>query len=214
MITFGLVGEDQASEVYQWHRGFTGANDAVRPRGKKDMDRLIAAESVWLASEDKDYLGLAYANLDPEKPEAEVGGLMVIVRARGLGVGSTLMRLALAHIILAEKPLQIPGMRIVAHVLGSNQDPRPIIESCLKFRKARSVEIPGSEVPGLRTDPDGFVRGDEYEMVIPDTLEALAAWAEAWDDRLKGGVSARVELTGKMTIQSWAKPLREMAGKS
>jgi GNAT superfamily N-acetyltransferase len=109
MITFGLVDEGQAHAVYQWHRGFTSANAAVRQRTRAALDQLIEDRSLWHASEAGDYLGLAYASHDFERHEVEIGGLMVAEAARSRGVGSTLMQLALAHILISQRPLRTPA---------------------------------------------------------------------------------------------------------
>lgn len=125
-----------------------------------------------------------------------------------------MMRLTLIHALLEEHLISDPDVRVVAHVLSSNQMPRGIIERDLRFKRLDApVEIPGSDLPGLRADPDGIIRGHEFELVKPDTLQALAAWARSWTGELPDGDFADVELRGGLTIDIWRQALDELASR-
>ena len=209
-VDIALVRSEEALEVYRWHRGFQAANDAIFPRKVEDIIALVDDRTLWLAREGDDYLGLAYADYKLEKKELEVGGLMVAVAARGRGIGSTLMKVALGQGLLEVAPLSVHGARVVAHVLKSNQMPRAIIERHLRFRWVDDIEELASNLPGLKADSDGMVRGDEFEMVIPDSLTALAEWAASWDNALPNGEPAQIEMTGELTLSAWADAFRDM----
>ena len=213
MILFSAIDYEECVGAYHWHRGFAGADDALFPRQHESFQDLVMQGSVWAArSANGDYLALAYAALDLSNKECEIGGLMVAAQARGKGLGSIMMRLALAHSLLEENVLEDPNMRVVAHVLKSNNAPRGIIENGLRFRAAKPVEIPSRMLPGLRHDPDGFIRGDEYELVKPDSLTALAEWARSWDGSLSGDV-ADIELRDGVTMELWRDALAELAAR-
>jgi hypothetical protein len=134
---------------------------------------------------------------------------MVAEEARSKGLGGTIMRLTLAHMLLEEDLLAIPGVRVVSHVVEDNVRPLGIIKDALRFRYVGSVKIPANELPGLRSR-DGFVHGDEFELHFPDTVLALAQWAEAWNGHLNGA-TAHIELRNGVSMTDWASALRAIA---
>jgi hypothetical protein len=213
MILFSAIELDECTSAYHWHRGFVGANDALYPRHHDDFQGLVMDGSVWAAkSLEGDYLAMAYASYDEAKKVCELGGLMVVMAERGKGLGGTIMRLALAHMLAEENLLSIPGARIVSHVVEGNTDPLPVIEQALRFRRVGPVSYPAEELPGLRAR-DGYVHGDEFELTVPDTIEALADWAGGWNGELNGG-TAHIELRSGVAMRDWAETLRAIAASS
>ena len=211
MILFSAIEHEDCLAAYHWHRGFSAANSSLFPRSLERFQDLVMEGSVWAATDTSgNYLAQAYAAFDEDTLECEVGGLMVAEQERGHGLGATIMRLALAHALVEEDILCIPNARVIAHVLASNNDPRGIIENKLKFKHARSLEIPAEALPGLKPDSDGFIRGDEFEIQLPETLTALAEWAENWHDHVNGGSEAIIELRTGISMLLWSKALREM----
>lgn len=212
MILLSAIDFDECKAAYGWHRGFAGANDALFPRSRDRFEELVMEGSVWAAREPSgDYLALAYASYNEIEKECEIGGLMVAVQARGKGLGTLVMRLALAHIVLEENLLSDPNVRVVAHVLKANPMPRNIIESQLQFVHAKQVEIPQEALPGLRADPDGIIRGDEFELSKPRTLLALAEWAKSWTGKLADGHVADIELRNGVSLLDWSAALEDLA---
>src|SRR6266581_8542145 len=155
MVEFSLIDPMKGREAYQWHRGFAASNDCIFPRSWESYERLADDGQLWSARNEKgDYLALAYFCFDDGR--WEVGGLMVANQERLKGVGSTIMRLTLGHLLFVEDPLD-RGESVIAHVHAENLDPRPIIEGTLKFRLTGRIKKPGSELPGLRTNAVGEV---------------------------------------------------------
>ena len=211
MILFSALEHGDCLAAYHWHRGFSAANSSLFPRSLERYEDLVMQGSVWAATDTSgNYLAQAYAAYDEGTKECEIGGLMVAENARGKGLGATIMRLALVHALVEEDILSIEGTRVVAHVLKGNNDPRGIIESKLRFAYARSVEIPQGVLPGLKADEDGFIRGDEYEIQLPETITGLAEWAENWHDHVNGGSDAIIELRAGVSMPLWANALREI----
>jgi len=211
LILLSAIDHDDCLAAYAWHRGFTAANDSLFPRSRDDFEQLVMEGSVWAARATAgDYLALSYASFDEVKKECEIGGLMVATQARGKGLGLLMMRLPLIHALLEEDMLADPEVRIVAHVLRDNSNPRNIIEHHLAFAHARSVAIPKEALPGLRADADGFIRGDEFELVRPTSLVALASWASSWDGQLADGDVADIEFRPGVTIDVWRRELVEL----
>lgn len=211
MITFTQVEESEAFEVYRWHRDFAQANAAFYPHQAVELDRLIESSSLWSAREDEDYVGIAYAHYDFENSQIELGGLIVAEQERMRGIGTVLAQLALGHLLVAEQPLQIPHTRVVVRFPIANDLPRRFVEQALRFRHARSIALPGSDFPSLPADPDGYVRGEEFELVVPDTIDALAAWADRWGGTLRSGEVAQVDLVPGLTMGDMALALHEIS---
>jgi hypothetical protein len=75
------------------------------------------------------------------------------------------------------------------------------------------VKIPGDALPGLRTEDDGFVHGDEFELVRHDTVRALADWARTFTGRLPNDEVADVDLRTGITIEDWCAALDDIASR-
>ncbi|WAJ29426.1 GNAT family N-acetyltransferase [Antarcticirhabdus aurantiaca] len=211
-MNFCIVNSDQVGHAHTWHTDFAAANDAIYPRTQEAFSALALDRNVWCAVTDEEVvLGLSYACVSDDESEVEIGGLMVSPEARGKGIGDVLMRLPLCHFLVNENPLawRRPP-RIVAHVLKGNDAPRRIIART-GFAHAKAVRIPGAALPGLRTEPDGHVHGDEFHLRIPQALEEQAVWLDGWNDTLLDGSAARIRLLEGHTLPGWAAAIRAMA---
>jgi len=205
-LTFEIVDPSRGLEAFNW---FAAANNHLFPRTWDQYSTLAEQGRIICARENNgNFVGLSYFNL--EHDEWEIGGVMVSRNYLGLGIGSILMRLTLGHILFEENPLDA-GETIIAHVHSENNDPRKIIEAVLNFRHRKIVEIDGSRLPGLKTDKDGKIRGDKFEITIPDSLNMLAKWCSEWKGVLKNKKTANIVLREGITLQLWATAFSEMA---
>jgi hypothetical protein len=169
---------------------------------------MVMAGCVWSAKNaGREYLAQAYARYDEVTKECEVGGLMVSEKARNKGLGLTMMSLALAHSLVEENILSIEGVKVVAHVLRDNAKPRSIIQNHLKFSLLDSVEIPSHVLPGLKADPDGMIRGDEFGITIPDTLDFLIKWSSEWKPVSATGDALDIDFRRGMDMADWSRIL-------
>ena len=207
-VTFAHVEPDEAWGVFQWHRGFAAADNHLFPRTWEHYEALANDSQVVKASDERGLLGLAYYALDGSC--WEVGGLMVAASKRGSGVGATLMRVTLGHLLFEENPLE-RGESVIAHVHRDNAKPRTIIEEHLRFQFTKHIQARSSDLPGLSADPDGFVYGDEFELSLPASLEALAVWCDSWRGVLLDGSSATIELRDGISLEVWSAAFRDMA---
>lgn len=211
-VKFRIVNTDESERAFKWHLTFAESHEAIYPRDRSTFEKLIAERSVWCAvSPDGEYLAMSYAAFSDENYEWEIGGLMVSETMRGKSLGRIMMRLPLASMLINEQPLswrRIP--QIVAHVLASNDAPRRLIPE-IGFAQHRSVEIPAEKLPGLKADADGFVRGDEFHLKIPEALHNLADWLDSWDGKLLDGTNSVIDLLPGLTLADWATALRGMA---
>lgn len=214
-ITFRTVDTSEIGRAHEWHREFASANDAIYPRSKEQFLQLALDRYVWCAvSTDDEYLAMSYANYDDVKNEWEIGGLMVADKMRGKGLGTIMMRVPLAHMLFNEQPLTwtLPP-KIVAHVLTGNDAPRKIIPE-VGFAFAEHVTIPPEALPGLRVSDDGMIHGDEFHFEIPDGLTSLADWTAGWNDTLKDGTRAEIDLLEGNTLDDWTVAIRDMAART
>jgi hypothetical protein len=211
-VEFGLVDPALGREAYQWHSGFAANYDCIFPRPWGVYEQMALDGRVWCARTPAgDYRAISYFFLDGT--QWEVGGVSVATTERRTGLGATIARLTIGHLLFEEDPLD-RGESIVAHVHADNSDPRRLIEDGLKFRFVRRIVRPGSTLPGLRTNQAGDVEGDEFELVPADTLPALAEWCESWTGKLKGDREARIVLRPGTSLQLWARAFKDMASRA
>ncbi len=211
VVEFGAVDPDEAHDAYEWHREFAKSDSHILPRTWEDYEELADQWRIVCAkTSNGHFVGLAYFAFDDETNEWEIGGLMVADGYQGAGIGSSLMRIALGRLLVEENPLS-EGQNVIAHVHAENQAPRGVIEGLLKFRHTNTVTIPGHKLPGLKTDDEGNIHGDVFEITVPDSLLALAEWCEQWSNQLLDGRPARIELREFTTLSLWADVLRGMA---
>jgi GNAT superfamily N-acetyltransferase len=209
LITFSFVDPEYGAEAYQAHADFTAEHDAVRPRTREEFLEIVENGFVWAAADLEGLVGLAYAAFDPDRREWEIGGLMVLARARKRGIGAILMQLALGSVLFNEDPLLTqPDARIVAHVLRRNEMPRRIIEDVLRFHHSGSATLDPELAPTMPVEDDGLIHGDEFELTVPDTLEALISFCEGWSGRLLNDEQADIEMFEETDLHLWARQFR------
>jgi RimJ/RimL family protein N-acetyltransferase len=210
-VTFRIVDNEEISAAFAWHRDFAEKHEAIYPRDRNTFTDLVLDRLVWCAvTEDDVFRALSYAAFERPENKWEIGGLMVSEEMRGKGLGSIMMRLPLAHMLINELPLEwdeVPA--IVAHVLAGNNAPRGIIPK-IGFEHHGPVEIPSEYLPGLKADEDGMVRGDEFWLPVPEGIKALAQWCANWDRTLRDGTSANVDLLDGLTMKGVGDALRSM----
>lgn len=205
-VVVSQLKAEESDEAYGFHRGFAGANPHLFPRSREHFSMLTESYQVVAAREDGEFVGMCYWSQNDDG-EWELGGLMVIANRQGSGLGSILMRAALARLLMDINPLEMNEW-VISHVLKGNEDPRGVIENRLKFRLRKPVVIPPHVLPGLPTEEDGMIHGDEFELVVPETLEALIEWCRTWPGTLRDGTD--VELRFRDTQAEWAEAFDEM----
>jgi hypothetical protein len=209
-VVLAHVAPENAREAFYWHRGFSAADENLFPRNWDQYALLAENNQLVCARDNDDYVGLCYYAQDEDQGRWEIGGLMVAANQRGKALGSTLTYVTLGHLLVDEQPLA-RGESVISHVHRDNNAPRNVIIGQLKFAYRRSIEVSGRLLPGLKTDADGVVHGDEFELTKPETLLALADWCGAWAGKLRDGTPARIELREGLTLDLWSEAFREMA---
>ena len=74
---------------------------------------------------------------------------MVARAKQGLGIASTVTRLALGHVLFEEDPLD-RSESIISHVHAQNDEPRALLEKALLFEHTSDARIEGDKLPGTR----------------------------------------------------------------
>jgi hypothetical protein len=208
-ITFRHVDPSDAAGAFRWHRAFAETNNHIFPREWGYFERLAEDWSLWSAAEDNVIVGLVYYAFDEDHQAWELGGLMVGGGQRGRGVGVTLMRVALANLLVDLDPLS-DGQAVISHVHRDNPNPRNVIEKDLAFGHEGPIQVPAEAVPGLAADDDGFVYGELFSLRNPESLVALAAWCRGWSGSLRDGTPADIALRDGMTLNLWADAIDDM----
>ncbi|HXH92352.1 MAG TPA: GNAT family N-acetyltransferase [Thermoanaerobaculia bacterium] len=188
------VPKEHAEAAYAFHESSGGT--FVWPRSLQYIRDLAADGCLFAAwNADGDPVGLAYAEKLEEDVESwEIGGLTVERNARKHGLGTVLLRFALANVFVYHyKHLPYPFPRIIAHVLASNKRPRHILPE-LGFEWRGSVEKPRGTVPAtFPRDADGLVRGDVF-VYTPRGLIDLSKWFDDFDGTLLGNCRCEFDL--------------------
>jgi hypothetical protein len=207
-VVIGHVDPDDARDAFFWHQGFSASDEHLFPRTWSHYEQLADNYQLVCAREDADkYLGLCYYTEDDGK--WEVGGLMTAANQRGRSLGSILTVVALGDLLIDEDPLA-NGESVISHVHEENKATRRMITDRLKFAFSRRIEVPGKDLPGLKTNAKGMVVGDEFKLT-KDSLVTLADWCDNWDDQLRDGTPARIDLRESLTLGQWSEAFREMA---
>jgi hypothetical protein len=207
-VVFAHVEPDEAPYAYQWHRGFAAANQHIYPRVWSYYKQLADKGQLVCAREDGQYVGLCYYTLDDHSREWEVGGMMVAASQRQRGLGATLACVTVGHLLINQDPLG-QGENVISHVQGTNKLPRRALTDLFKFTWREESKVPGSELPGLPQDKDGFVVSDVFEISNPGSLLVLADWCDGWNGQLLDGSPAVIETF--VPLDDWATAFRAMA---
>jgi hypothetical protein len=212
-VEFCLVDPAKGREAFQWHSGYAAANNNIFPRSWDTYEALAAQGRIWCArSHSGNYVALSYFSLDQQT--WEIGGLMVDIQERNKGVAAILVRLTLGHLLFVEDPLS-QSQAIIAHVHEHNPEPRRLLDK-LKFHFARRIAVPATQFPGLKANSSGQVVGDQFQLTVPDALDALADWCDAQNASgvLPDGRQAQITLSPGTSLDLWSKAFRDMARKS
>ncbi len=186
--------------AHEWHLNFAAGNSYVFPRTREEFFQLVDSGQVVVARCGDEILGMAYYCLDGA--DWEVGGLMVSPKARGCGIGQTLVRVTLGHLLFQEDPLHY-RRRVIAHVHAENPEPRPIFEKSLGFKKIDTVTLTKEQARGLKANTAGEVIGDVYAINSIEPITSMLVWSTAWNDKLKDGGPARINFGQLYSMEHW-----------
>lgn len=179
VFRIGQVNSTAAGDAYRFHAAVVASDDHIWPRTKDQIRQYAEDGSLFSIRRDStgEYVGLVYAILDEEHspPQWEVGGLTVAPPYKGRGLGSLLVRFAVAYTFAMEQPW-VNGQHVVAHVHEDNMEPRNVLHR-IGFDLLGMVEIPGHIAPASmkRNATTGNVSGLELRF-MPEGLRSLVEW--------------------------------------
>jgi RimJ/RimL family protein N-acetyltransferase len=178
VFRIGQVTSTAAGTAYRFHAAVSLSDEHIWPRSEDQMRQYTDEGSlfaIWRESTGE-YVGLVYSILEEEHtpPQWEVGGLTVAAAYRDRGLGSLLVRFAVAHTFAFAQPW-INSQHVVAHVHEENMEPRNVLHR-LGFDFYQMVEIPGEIAPkSMKRNKELNVSGLELRFTV-DGLRKLTDW--------------------------------------
>ena len=200
--------------AFRFHRGIADSNAHIWPRDAAQIRGYAEDGCLFGARDDAGaFVALCYATLDEgagEDGEWEVGGLTVAASVQNGGIGTALLRVAIAHTLVYEQPIQ-NNQRIITHVHEANDDPRGILARLAFERLPEKVELPGDRAPAsMKRNDQGNLVGHVFRFADRG-IQNLDHWFnQEFDGTLRGGQPVEVDL-GQNTLDELKSSLREIA---
>lgn len=195
-----------------FHEKVTETNGHVWPRTKEEIHHFCADGALFGVRRKSDdaLVALCYVALDKKDDAWEVGGLTVEKTEQSLGIGTLLVKMAIAFTVALEPP-EYRGRKIIAHVHEANDEPRKLLEK-LGFRLAGKVEIPPKVAPlKMKRNAAGKIVGDTFEFSLAG-LETIHKWlSQDFDGSLgKGKAEAHLNFGPGFTREVVAETLGQI----
>lgn len=172
----GQVPSTAAESAYRFHAAVCASNEHIWPRNREQIQKYAEDGSLFAVWKETtgEFVGLQYAVFDEEANQWEIGGLTVAPMYRGYGLGTLLVRFALAFTFALEQPW-LNREHVVAHVHENNMDPRNLLHR-LGFDLHKMVEIPDEVAPkSMKRNADLNVSGMELRFTAAG-LQELVRW--------------------------------------
>ena len=161
-------------------------------------------------SSSREIVGLCYLTADEREEEWEIGGLTVVQELQHLGIGTFLVRFAIAHALAFDAaPDDEAVRRVIAYVHEENQAPRILLDK-LGFIWIDKIEVPGTHAPAsMKRNVAGNLIGDKF-LFTPAGLRLLSRWLNDFDGKVQEtGPAAIIEIEPPITLDH----LREALGR-
>ena len=205
-VWFCLEDPTNTDAAHAWHLEFARQDPNILLREINDFKSLAEEGRVIVAKNSaQSYIGLVYFDFEP--PCWIVGGLMVDPSHRKRGIGEVLTHLALGHILIYEDPVS-RNESILAYVVATNQKPMALMQS-LAFQPTGLTRARTLNLNSLGETTE--IISNEYKMIVPDTVIALAKWCSSWKGILLDNSPAEAALKQGVTLANWSATLYSMA---
>lgn len=212
-LSFSVVPSSAAEEAFAFHHQIAASNEHIWPRTLEQL-KGFAQEGFLFGARRTDtgeFVALCYVAREGDAGDREVGGLTVADSVQKHGVGTFLVRFALAHVMTYENPWAT-GQDVIAYVHESNDRPRGLLKR-LGFTHVDRIEIDGADAPpSMKRNAAGNLVGDRFRFTR-DGLRALAGWfTNEFDGTLgRGGPKAEIRLHEPARLEDMLEALRDLA---
>ena len=193
------LGSDKSAEAFAFHQKFlSSAGPYLWPRDSDQIKKFAEiGELFGVRQMTGSLVGLCYATeLSQEEARQinltgwELGGVTVEKTAQRRGLGALLVRFALGHTILNQRPW-FNRQEIVTLVHEENQKPLSVLKQ-LGFEKRGQVEFPNAPETVRRNDA-GKVIADKY--IFPHSaVRELHRWFNNFRGDLGDGSDVRFSI--------------------
>ena len=209
---FANIPEFAADQAFAFHEKVTETNGHVWPRTKAEICHFCADGALFGVRRKSDdaLVALCYVALDEKADAWEVGGLTVEKAEQNLGLGTLLVKMAIAFTVALEPP-EYRGRKVIAHVHEANHEPRKLLEK-LGFCLTGKVEIPPEVAPAkMKRNAAGKIAGDTFEFSFGG-LKAIHRWlSQDFDGSLgKGKAEAHLNFGPGFTQEVVAETLEQI----
>jgi len=213
VFKLSVVSSADVWTAYPFHTGIVGSDEHIWPRTREQLDAYAKDNPLFGArrTDTGRFVGLCYIKRDSDTEPFDLGGLTVAQEYRRSGIGITLVRFALAHVMVYDDPWST-RQDVIAHVHESNDNPRRLLDLLFFEHKERKAYPGEGFPPSMKRDANGCVVGDIFRFT-PKGLRALADWfTSEFRGTLKTGAKVEFDL-GPVTLGEMLEDLREMASR-
>ena len=212
IFEFANIPEFAADQAFAFHEKIAQTNGHIWPRTKKEIHNFCINGALFGVRRKTDdaLVALCYVALDAKANSWEVGGLAVEKDEQNLGIGTLLVKMAIAFTVALEPP-EYRGRKIIAHVHEANEEPRKLLEK-LGFRFFEKVEIPPEAAPPkMKRNAAGKIVGDTFDFSFAG-LKTIHKWlSQDFDGSLgKGKAEAHLNFGPGFTREVVAETLRQI----
>jgi RimJ/RimL family protein N-acetyltransferase len=120
------VRSGEAAEAFAFHERISRSDTHIWPRTREQLSRLAQEGLLFGAriTSSREIVGLCYLTADEREEEWEMGGLTVVQDLQHLGIGTFLVRFAIAHTLAFDAaPDDEAVRRVIAYVHEENRAP-------------------------------------------------------------------------------------------
>jgi len=160
-LIFCQILSTEAAEAFEFHNSLTDKK-YIWLRNEGQIRQFSNDGEIFAVrhGNTRKIVSMCYVTLDGDSNRWELGGLSVAEAAQNLGLGTVLVRYALARTI-AEKAPWLSNQEIIAHVHEENQDPRNVLKRVGFEQKGQEV-APATAPIEMKRNADGKVVGDVF----------------------------------------------------
>lgn len=192
---FANIPRPAADQAFAFHDKVAKTNGHIWPRTKKDIFDFCENGALFGARRkiDEALVAICYVAFDKKENAWEVGGLTVEKEVQNLGIGTVLVKMAIAHTLVLDHSSEHQDRKIIAHVHEANEEPRKLLEK-MGFKLTGKVKIPASAAPPtMKRNADGTITGDAFELSIAG-VKAICIWLDTEFDGSIGKGKAEAHL--------------------